>query len=141
QTSRSFVTSRACWACLSLARRSREKHARPRSVFLRPAPSGRFPLLRTICGSGLAGVVCEQGDLDAVVELELLEHTRDMCLHGRDAHVALAAGLRVRLAQLDGDRSLALALWQSVEPLAGSSLPLVGLALGYVADQSASDRR
>src|SRR5215831_935013 len=91
--------------------------------------------------SGLARVVCEQGDLDAVVELEFLEHTRDMCLHGRDAHVELAADLRVRLAQPDGDRNLALALCQSVELLTRAALPLVGLALGHMADQSASDRR
>src|SRR6478609_9770714 len=102
---------------------------------------GRCLVLALTSRSSLPGVVREQRDLDAIVELELLEHTRDMGLHRRDAHVELAADLRVRLAEPDGDGNLALALCQSVELLAGAALPLVGLALGYVADQTASDRR
>src|SRR5215475_13749453 len=45
--------------------------------------------------SGFAGIVGEEGDLYAVVELELLEHARDVRLDGGDAHVQLAADLGV----------------------------------------------
>jgi hypothetical protein len=53
--------------------------------------------------------VCEQGDLDAVVESELLKEARDVSLHRGDAHVELAADFGVGLAAADRDCDLAFA--------------------------------
>src|SRR5213082_2392847 len=90
--------------------------------------------------SRLPGVVGEQRDLDAIVELELLEHARDVCLDGRHAHVELAADLGVRLALPDRDCDLALALGKAVELLASVALAVAALAVPHVADQPAGDR-
>jgi hypothetical protein len=89
---------------------------------------------------GLAGVVGKQGDLDAVVELELLEHARDVRLDRCDAHVELAADLGVGLTQPKRDGDLALAFGEPVELLAGVALALAAVAVGDVADQPAGDR-
>src|SRR5207248_1199024 len=108
-----------------------------------PPPSAEYLWIgrpRRYVRSRLPGVVGEQRDLDAVVELELLEHTRDVCLDGRDAHVELAADLGVRLALPDRDGDLALAFGQAVELLASVALAVAGLAVPHVADQPAGDR-
>src|SRR5881398_3800113 len=100
---------------------------------------GRCLVLALTSRSRLPGVVGEQRDLDAIVELELLEHARDVCLDGRDAHVELAADLRVRLALPDRDGDFALAFGQAVELLASVALAVAGLAVPHVADQPAGD--
>jgi hypothetical protein len=89
----------------------------------------------------LAGVMGEQGDLDAVVEPELLEHARDVRIDGGDAHLELAADLGVGLAEPDPDGDLALAVSETVELLPGMAPALSVLTVGQVADQPAGDRR
>jgi hypothetical protein len=59
--------------------------------------------------------VCEQGDLDAIVEFEFLEEARDVRLHGCDARVEVAADVGVGLAVSDGDGDLAFAFGEEVE--------------------------
>src|SRR5262249_29998120 len=95
---------------------------------------------RRISGSNLSGVVCEQGDLDPVVERKLFEYPRDVRLDGRDAHVELAADLSVGLAEPDRDGNLAFALAEAVELLAGVALAVVGHPVSDVPDQPAGDR-
>src|SRR5438874_7158449 len=100
---------------------------------------GRCLVLALTSRSRLPGVVGEQGDLYAIVEFELLEHARDVCLDGRDAHVELAADLCVRLALSDCDGDLALAFGEAVELLASVAPAVVSFAVAHVADQPAGD--
>src|SRR5438067_928088 len=99
---------------------------------------GRCLVLALTSRSRLPGVVGEQRDLDAIVEFELLEHARDVCLDGRDAHVELAADLCVWLALPERDGELALG--EAVELLASVALAVAALAVPHVADQPAGDR-
>ena len=88
--------------------------ARPTSVD-RETPAGPHRIGPTVLGGGtaglvasiVAGVVDEQGDLDAVVEVELGQDARHVRLHGRDAEEEGRADLGVRLALADRDRDLA----------------------------------
>ena len=91
------------------------------------------------CGLGLAGVVCEQRDLDAVVEFEFLEEARDVRFYGCDAHVELAADFGVGLAASDGDGDLALAFGEEAELVAGAVAALAAFASGRLVDQAAGD--
>src|SRR5437763_9282550 len=101
---------------------------------------GRCLVLALTSRSRLPGVVGEQRDLDAIVEFELLEDARDVCLDGRDAHVELAADLCVWLALPERDGDLALAFGETVELLASVALAVAALAVPHVADQPAGDR-
>ena len=58
------------------------------------------------------GVLHEQRDLDAVVEVELGQDRRDVALDGRDAQVQLGRDRGVGLALGDGERDLAVAVGQ-----------------------------
>jgi hypothetical protein len=71
--------------------------------------------------------VSEQGDLDAVVESELLEQARDVRFDRGDAHVQLAADLGVGLASSDRDGDLAFAFGQAVELFAGMAAALAAI--------------
>src|SRR3954454_13989453 len=51
----------------------------------------------------------EQGDLDAVVDLELVEETGDMALDRGDGEVQSRGDLGVAVAAPDGERDVALA--------------------------------
>src|SRR6266511_4706825 len=145
------LTSRDCNGPLRLfVRRLTEESlsvhcTRPRQRPFAPGASGRSNRAREACStssctrSRLPGVVGQQGDLDAIVELELLEHARDVCLDGRDAHVELAADLGVRLTLPDRDGDLALAFGEAVELLASVALAVASLAVPHVADQPAGD--
>ena len=57
----------------------------------------------------LARGLHEQGDLDAVVDLELVEQPGDMALDRRDGEVQRRGDLGVALAAADGERDVALA--------------------------------
>src|SRR5215208_7283939 len=57
----------------------------------------------------LARGLHEQGDLDAVVDLELVEESGDMALDRRDGEVQRRGDLGVAVAEADGERDVALA--------------------------------
>src|SRR6516162_11442507 len=92
------------------------------------------------CWLGFAGVVGEQGDLDAVVESQLLEQARDGRLNRGDAHVELAADFGVGLAASDRDGDLAFAFGEAVELFACVAAALAAVASRHVPDQPAGDR-
>ena len=58
----------------------------------------------------LARGLHEQGDLDAVVDFELVEETGNVALDGRDGEVQCRGDLGVRLSAADGEGDVALAL-------------------------------
>src|SRR5690348_3468233 len=95
---------------------------------------------RQVTPLSFVGVVGEQGDLDAVVEVELLEEARDVRLHGGDAHVELATDFGVGLAASDRDGDLALTFGEAVELFAGTTAALTAVGSGHVPDQPAGDR-
>jgi hypothetical protein len=51
----------------------------------------------------LAGFLREHGDLDAIVDLELVEQAGDVALDGRDGEVQRRGGVGVCLAAADGE--------------------------------------
>jgi hypothetical protein len=104
------------------------------------AGSPRIHAAGLTSGSHFPGVVCEQGDLDPVVERKLFEYPGDVRFDGRDAHVEFAADLGVGFAEPDRDGNLAFALAEAVELVAGAALAVAGGAVGEVADQPAGDR-
>ena len=52
--------------------------------------------------------MAEECDLSPVPEAELDEDPRDMCLHGRDAHVELGGNLGIGLPFRDPDHNFVL---------------------------------
>src|SRR5262249_39729417 len=88
----------------------------------------------------LPGVVGQQGELDAVVQPELLEHPRHVGLDRRHAHEELASDLGVRLPEPDGDRDLALPLGEPVELRPGVAPAIVAGTVRDVVDQPLRDR-
>ena len=61
----------------------------------------------------------EQGDLDAVVDVELVEEPGDVGLHRGDGEVQRGRDLGVRLAAANGEGDIALAWAERREPVAG----------------------
>src|SRR4051812_18653264 len=66
-----------------------------------------------------ARVLHEQGDLDAVVNVELVEQAGDVGLDRRDGEVQSCSDLRVRLAAADGERDVVLAWAERGHAVAG----------------------
>src|SRR5215210_5198064 len=67
----------------------------------------------------LARGLHEQGDLDAVVDVELVEEAGDVGLDGGDGEVQRRGDLGVGLAAADGEGDIALARAQCRQSLAG----------------------
>ena len=67
----------------------------------------------------LARGLHEQGDLDAVVDLELVEQAGDVGLDGRDGEVQRGGDLGVGLAAADGEGDVALARAERRQPRRG----------------------
>src|SRR3954465_12018466 len=80
-----------------------------------PAPRPPWPWLTLV----LARDLHEQGDLDAVVDLELVEETGDMALDRRDGEVQRRGDLGVAVAEADGERDVALAWTERRQSVAG----------------------
>jgi len=59
---------------------------------------------------------------------------------GGDAHVELAADLRVGFAEPDRDGDSVLAVGEALELIAGAAFALVDLAVGHVPDRPPGDR-
>jgi hypothetical protein len=56
-----------------------------------------------------ARVVYEEGDLDAVVDAELVEQAGHVCLDGRDGEMQSGRDLGIGLATADGEGDIVLA--------------------------------
>src|SRR3954447_23570773 len=88
-----------------------------------------------------ACVFHEQGDLDAVVDVELVEQAGDVGLDRRDGEVQSGSDLGIGLAAADGAGDIVLAWAQGGHEVAGV-LPAnagVGIA-GYQGDEPSRDR-
>src|SRR3954469_1944432 len=98
-------------------------------------PSQLFPL------RVLARVLYEQGDLDAVVDVELVEQAGDVGLDRRDGEVQSCGDLGVGVAAADGEGDLVLTWAERGHAVAGVVGPggRVGVA-GDKGDESSCDR-
>src|SRR6478736_4305641 len=89
----------------------------------------------------LARVLHEQGDLDAVVDLELVEEAGDVGLDRGDGEVQLRGDLGVRLATADGEGDVVLAWAERGHAVAGSLGAGAGVGVaGHHGDEPACDR-
>jgi len=88
-----------------------------------------------------AGVVHQQCDLHAVVQVQLAQDPGDVRFHRGHAEVELAADLGVRLAVADPERDLPLPVGEQLQPRAGPSATLVTVGAGHPGHQPPGDRR
>src|SRR3954469_3708232 len=106
-----------------------------------PHPWASDTLIRSATLLVLARGLHEQGDLDAVVDLELVEESGDMALDRRDGEVQRRGDLGVAVAEADGERDVALARAERRQSVAGILGAGAGVRVaGHQRDEPACDR-
>ena len=106
--------------------------------------TGRVPAPQEPTGADFlvnARVVYEEGDLDAVVDAELVEQAGHMGLDRRDGEVQSGRDLSISVAAADGEGDIELAWAQGGHEVAGvvTASARVGVA-GYQGDEPSRDR-